>query len=249
MRLPHSSPSSFEISVVPDARALAEAGAREFARTAKDAISDRGIFRVALAGGSTPRGMYERLTRVPYRRSIRWERVRFFWADERCVPPDNERSNYRMARETLLDPLGISSRRVFRMKGEEEPTRAARAYERALREEFRGRPARLDLILLGLGPDGHVASLFPGTEALEERRHLVAANFVAKFQEWRLTLTYPAINAVRRIVFLVSGAEKAAVLARIVRRRRGWRDSPASRVVPRRGALLWLADDAAASKL
>ena len=230
-------------------KALAEAGAREFARAAGDAISDRGVFRVALAGGSTPRAMYERLTRSPYRGSIRWERARFFWGDERCVPPDSERSNYRMAREALLKPLGIPPRQVFRMKGEEEPARAARAYEDVLRREFRGRPARLDLVLLGLGEDGHLASLFPGTRALGESRRLVAANAVAKFSEWRLTLTYRAINAARRIVFLVSGEEKAAPLTKILRKRRGWRDLPASRVSPRRGTMLWLLDQAAASRL
>lgn len=242
-------PSSFELLVLPDAKALANAGAREFARAAGDAIADRGIFRVALAGGSTPRPLYARLTRSPYRASIRWDRVRFFWGDERCVPPDSDRSNYRMARETLLEPLGIAPRQVFRMKGEQEPARAARDYEKILRNEFRGRPARLDLVLLGLGSDGHLASLFPGTAALAEGRRLVAANSVPKFSEWRLTLTYRAINAARRIVFLVSGAEKAAPLARILEKRHGWQDLPASHVAPRRGTLVWLADSAAASKL
>jgi 6-phosphogluconolactonase len=248
-RLSDPTPSSFEIHVLPDAKALAEAGARDFARAAGDAMADRGIFRVALAGGSTPRALYQRLTRSPYRGSIRWKRVRFFWGDERCVPPENERSNYRMASETLLEPLGIAPRQVFRMKGEQEPARAARDYENVLRKEFRGRPARLDLMLLGLGSDGHLASLFPGTAALEEDRRLVAANFVAKFSEWRLTLTYRAINAARRIVFLVSGFEKAAPVAKILEKRRGWQDLPASNVAPRRGTLVWLLDEAAASKL
>jgi 6-phosphogluconolactonase len=246
---PDPTATPFEIVVLPDSKALAETGAREFARAAIEAISERGKFRVALAGGSTPRAMYQRLTRVPYRSSVPWERVRFFWGDERCVPPDSERSNYRMARETLLEPLGIAPEHVFRMKGEEAPARAAREYERVLRREFRGRPARVDLIFLGLGPDGHLASLFPGTTALAEDRRLVAANSVARFSEWRLTLTYRAINAARRIVFLVSGVEKAAPLATILRKRRGWQSLPASRVAPRRGSLLWLVDKAAASKL
>ena len=238
-----------EVAVLPDTRALAEAGAREFARAAADAVADHGVFRVALAGGATPRETYRRLTRSPYRRSVRWERVRFFFGDERCVPPDNERSNYRMAREALLEPLGIAPRRIFRMKGELEPGPAAGDYERVLRREFRGRPARLDLVLLGLGPDGHVASLFPGTSALGEGRRLVVANSVEKFAEWRLTLTYRAINAARRVVFLVSGVEKAAPLAKILQRRRSWRNLPASSVSPRRGTLLWLLEEAAASRL
>jgi 6-phosphogluconolactonase len=247
--LPESAPASFEISVLPDAAALAEAGAREFSRAASDALDDRGIFRVVLAGGSTPRALYTRLTRAPFRRSIRWDRVRFFFGDERCVPPDHERSNYRMARETLFDPLKIPARHVLRMKGEEDPTRAAREYERAIRRQFSGRPARFDLILLGLGHDGHTASLFPSTAALAERRRLVAANSVPKFSEWRLTLTFRALNAARRVVFLVSGSEKAGVAAKILNKRRGYRDLPASAVSPRRGTLLWLLDEAAASKL
>jgi 6-phosphogluconolactonase len=244
---PDSAPASFEIRVLPNAAALAEAGAREFARAASDAIDDRGIFRVVLAGGSTPRTLYGRLTGAPYRRSVRWNGVRFFFGDERCVPPDHERSNYRMARETLLEPLKIPPRHVLRMKGEEEPARAARACEEAIRHRFSGRPARFDLVLLGLAEDGHTASLFPGTEALAERRRLVAANYVPKFSEWRLTLTFRALNAARRVIFLVSGPEKAAAAAKILKERRGYRDLPASAVSPRRGTLLWLLDEAAAS--
>jgi 6-phosphogluconolactonase len=247
--IPDPAPATFEIHVLPDARALAEAGALEFARAASDAVSDREAFRVALAGGSTPRALYRRLTKAPYRREIRWDRIRFVWGDERCVPPTHEKSNYRMARETLLEPLGIAPRRIFRMKGEEDPARAARSYESVLRREFRSRPARLDLVLLGLGADGHTASLFPGTAALGPGRRLVAANFVPKLSEWRLTLTCRAINAARRIVFLVSGPEKAAAAAQILKKERGWQALPASRIAPVRGTLLWLLDEAAASKL
>jgi 6-phosphogluconolactonase len=248
-QLPDPAPASFEISVLPNAKALAEAGAREFARAADDALSDRGVFRVALAGGSTPRGLYRRLTQAPYRRAIRWDRIRFFWGDERCVPPEHESSNYRMARETLLQPLRIPASQVFRMRGEQQPEQAARSYEEVLRREFRRRPVKLDLVLLGLGGDGHTASLFPGTAALAEERRLAAANFVPKLSQWRLTLTYPAINATRRIVFLVSGAEKAAPSAKILKKQRGWQDLPASNIASRRGTLLWLLDEAAASKL
>jgi 6-phosphogluconolactonase len=244
---PDSPPASFEIQVFPDAAALAEAGAREFARAASDAIGDRGIFRVVLAGGSTPRALYTRLTRAPWLRSIRWDRARFFFGDERCVPPDHDRSNYRMARQTLLEPLKIPARHVLRMKGEGEPASAARACEEAIRRRFSGRPARFDLVLLGLGEDGHTASLFPGTEALAERRRLVAANYVPKFSEWRLTLTFRALNAARRVIFLVSGPEKAAAAAKILKKRRGYEDLPASAVSPSRGTLLWLLDEAAAS--
>jgi 6-phosphogluconolactonase len=246
--LPAPAPGSLEIHVVPDASALAEAGALEFARAASGALEDRGIFRVALAGGSTPRALYARLTREPFR-SLRWRPVWFFFGDERCVPPDHERSNYRMARETLFDPLKIPAAHVLRMKGEADPIRAARDYEAAMRRRFSGRPPRFDCILLGLGEDGHTASLFPSTAALAERRRLVAANEVPRFSEWRLTLTFRALNAARRVVFLVSGSAKASAAAKILKKERGYQDLPAAGVSPRRGTLLWLLDEAAASKL
>jgi 6-phosphogluconolactonase len=235
--------------VLPDAESLALAAADEFARSAAEAVRKKRLFRVALSGGSTPRALYRRLTRPPHRGAIAWERIRFFWGDERCVPPGSKRSNYRMARETLLDPLEISPRQVFRMKGEEDPDAAARAYEQTLRRHAAGRSLRLDLVLLGLGEDGHTASLFPGTAALEAGRKLVAPNYVAKFSEWRITLTYRALNEARRIVFVVSGAEKASTAAKILQKGRGWRELPAARVCPVRGSLLWLLDEAAASKL
>ncbi len=235
--------------MLPDAESLALAAADEFARSAADAVRNRRLFRVALAGGATPRALYRRLTRPPYRSAIAWERVRFFWGDERCVPPDSRRSNYRMARETLLDPLEIPARQIFRIKGEEDPEAAARAYEQMLRRHTAGRSVRLDLVLLGLGEDGHTASLFPGTEALEAGRRLVAATYVAKFSEWRITLTHRTLNEARRIVFVVSGTEKASAAAKILQKGRGWRELPASGVCPRLGSLSWLLDEAAASKL
>jgi len=249
VRIQPSAPASFEIHVVPDAESLALAGADEFARAAGEAAQKDRLFCVAVAGGSTPLGVYRRLTQPPHRGAIRWKRVRFFWGDERCVPPEHPRSNFRAARGSLLRPLGIPPRHVFRMKGEENPARAALAYEAMLRRHVPGRPPRLDLVLLGLGTEGHTASLFPDTEALSEQRRLVAANFVPPQNEWRLTLTYRALNAARRVVFLVSGAEKASVAAKILKKQRGWRSLPASRVAPRRGTVLWLLDEEAALKL
>lgn len=239
-----------EVRILPDPAALAEEAAREFQSACADAIRDRGVFRVGLSGGSTPRALHQRLTRAPFRAGIDWKRVRFFWGDERCVPPDNERSNYRMARETLLGPLRIPGRQVFRMRGEDEPRAAAAAYESVLAAELDGEsPPRLDLVFLGLGPDGHTLSLFPGTRAIGERDRAVVANYVPRFREWRLTLTYPTLNASRRVVFLAEGESKREPATEILKRKRGSRDLPASGVHPRRGSLLWLLDEAAGRDL
>ncbi|MEP6801087.1 MAG: 6-phosphogluconolactonase [Acidobacteriota bacterium] len=230
---------------------LAEAAAREFQAASREAIEARGRFRVALSGGSTPRLLHGRLTRAPFRRGIDWHRIQFFFGDERAVGPDSERSNYRMAEETLFAPLGISEAQVHRIRGEAPARTAASDYNRVLEAAFereRGR-LRFDLVLLGLGPDGHTASLFPGTRALEERTLSVSANWIPKFREWRITLTYPVLDAARRVIFLVSGPEKAAPAAAIIGKKPSARTLPAARVRPRRGSLLWLLDEDAGKLL
>jgi 6-phosphogluconolactonase len=227
---------------------VAQEGARAFLAAARDAIRHRGLFRVALSGGSTPRALHQLLTRAPFSAEVDWKRVRFFWGDERCVPPDHERSNYRMARETLLEPLRISPSQVFRMRGEDDPRAAAAAYRAVLAQEL-GRVQRFDLVLLGLGPDGHTLSLFPATRALDERNRAAVANYVPKFREWRLTLTYPAVNDARLAVFLAEGEEKREPATEILKRKRGYRDLPASGVHPRPGRLLWLLDEEAGRDL
>jgi 6-phosphogluconolactonase len=191
------------------------------------------------------------LTQSPHRKAIDWKRVVFFFGDERCVPPDSDRSNYRMARETLFEPLGIAPGRIHRMHGEAPPKEAAAEYARILERELpvEGSLPTFDFVFLGLGPDGHTASLFPGTRALEEKASRVAANWVPKMREWRLTLTFPVLNAARRIVFLVSGGEKRGPATAILKRKPGWRDLPASRVRPARGSLLWLLDEEAGGRL
>lgn len=205
---------------------------------------------MALSGGSTPRALHECLSGPPFAAAIPWTQARYFFSDERCVPPGNARSNYRMAKESLFDPLAVPPVQVFRMRGEEEPRKAAEEYRQVIEREFRGEPRpRFDLVLLGMGADGHTASLFPGTRALAERRGSVVANYVPKLREWRLTMTYPVFDAARRVVFLVSGKEKSAPAGRILARRRGCRELPAARVRPKRGALLWLLDEDAASEL
>jgi 6-phosphogluconolactonase len=244
--LPAQAPPRFEIRVLPDRKEAARAAALEVAAAASDALSDRGIFRIALSGGSTPRALFDALARPPFSRRIDWRKARVFFVDERCVPPSNERSNYRLAKDHLLGPLRVPERNVFRMRGEEEPRRAARDYDRVLRSEFgRGVP-RFDLVLLGLGVDGHTASLFPRTLALDENTKWAAANYLPLQKEWRLTLTFPVLNAARRVIFLVAGEEKRAAVAAVLARKRGSRSLPASLVRPKRGCLIWILDGAAA---
>jgi 6-phosphogluconolactonase len=248
--LPGEATSSFEIRVLPDPSEVARAAALETAHAASDAVSNRGIFRLALSGGTTPRRFFETLTAPPFRGRVDWNRTRFFFVDERCVPPDHERSNFRLAKELLFDPLGVPEDRVFRMRGEEDPERAAREYEEILAKEFGANaPPRFDFVLLGLGNDGHTASLFPGTTAILEDRRCVAANWVGKLGEWRLTLTLPVLNAARRAVFLVTGEEKRDVVSAVAERKGGSSALPASRVQLERGSLIWILDEAAAAEL
>ena len=240
---------------VADAGALAHAAAGEIVRVARRAVAERGRFTVALSGGSTPRRLYGLLSDVkaPFREQIIWERSHVFFGDERHVPPDHPESNYRMAHEALLAHVPAAS--VHRMHGEErDPTCAAAAYEAELRRFFdvgdRGAaPPRLDLVLLGFGPDGHTASLFPGSEALEERRRWAVAVFVERLRAHRLSLTFLVLNRAREVLFLVSGSDKAEALARVFDPAPDADPPPAARVRPEPGALLWIVDHAAASKL
>jgi 6-phosphogluconolactonase len=246
--LPAEASSSFEIRVLSDPQEAALAAAREVTHVARDAVANRGIFRIALSGGSTPRTLYGVLSQ-PIREGIAWDRTRFFFVDERCVPPDHERSNYRLASEHLFRPLGIPPDRVARMRGEDDPETAARNYENVLAAEFGGPgPAfRFDFVLLGLGADGHTASLFPGTAALSEVRRAVVTNRVSGLGEWRLTLTLPVLNAARHAVFLVTGAEKSEAVAAVTKRRAP--ELPASGVHLDGGSLIWIVDEAAAGRV
>jgi len=247
--LPPQAPPRFEIRVLPNAAEAARAAAEELAVAAGDAIANRGVFRVALSGGTTPKRLFNTLSTPRFRRRVDWGRTRVYFVDERCVPPSHERSNYRLAKEHLLDPLCVSPANVFRMKGEGEPRRAAADYEKLLRGEFRGRVPRFDFLLLGLGADGHTASLFPGTKALREKIRWVAANSGPSPEEWRLTLTLPVLNAARRVVFLVAGGDKANVVSTVLAKKPGYRKLPASRVRPPRGSLVWIVDESAAAQL
>jgi 6-phosphogluconolactonase len=226
---------------------LAEAAARDFAARAREAITERGRFAVALAGGSTPKATYEVLAR-DYADELDWSEVHVFFGDERPVPPDHKASNYRTARETLLSRIRVGS--VHRIRCELPPEEAAAAYEEVLRE-FYGPDERpsFDLILLGLGADGHTASLFPETSALEVTDRWVVANPVLKLDTTRITLTIAAINAAKAVTFLVSGSDKAEALKEILERDADPREYPATSIRPEKGDLTWMVDRAAAELL
>jgi 6-phosphogluconolactonase len=226
---------------------LAEAAARDFATKAEAAIGERDRFSVALAGGSTPKATYEVLTR-DYADELDWSKVHVFFGDERTVPADHEDSNYRMAQRTLLSRVPVGS--VHRMRGELPPTEAAAAYEEELRGFFgtSDEPPSLDLILLGIGEDGHTASLFPETSALEVHDRWVVANPVLKLETTRLTLTVPVINSARAVNFLVAGESKAEALKQILEGDADPHECPAKLVRPP-GGPVWMVDRAAAKLL
>lgn len=239
-----------EIKTYPDADHLARAAAEHFVTIASGAIATGGLFTVALAGGSTPRATYSLLAMEEFAARVDWSRIQVFWGDERCVPPDHSDSNYRMAREALLDKVPIPAENVHRIRGEINPEEAAADYERALRAFFARHPAgptaRFDLILLGMGEDGHTVSLFPGTAALHEQTRWVMARYVGKLSVWRVTLTPVVINAAAQVIFIVAGAGKADRLRQVLDGPHRPDALPAQIVRPTDGRLLWLTDAAAA---
>ncbi|MHC4732655.1 MAG: 6-phosphogluconolactonase [Planctomycetota bacterium] len=244
-------PSPAQVHRYKDAGAIADAAAKRFLDSAKRAVDKSDRFIVVLAGGSTPRALYRRLTEPPYRESVPWKRTCFVFGDERCVSPDDETSNYRSARETLLEPLEISQHRVLRMKGEQVPAEAARRYEVRLNDLFLNHPRRkFNLVLLGIGADGHTASLFPGTAALEERERWVVANQVPQLDDaWRLTMTFKALNATRRVILMATGEEKAQVIAEAFGGLEHAEPHPCERVAPLHARREVLIDHAAASRI
>jgi 6-phosphogluconolactonase len=227
---------------------LAEALAELFVASGRDAIAAYGAFRVALSGGNTPRAAYQLLAGQGLRASLPWERVFIYFGDERCVPPEDERSNYRMACETLLDAVPIPRENVNRMPGEIDPGIAANEYASRLRADLGDTP-QLDLILLGLGEDGHTASLFPGCAFDLEAESLVAAVYAQSQAMWRITLTPKVLNAGRRVAFAVEGEAKARALAAVAEGPRDPVRWPAQIVQPASGELMWLVDEAAAGLL
>jgi 6-phosphogluconolactonase len=236
--------------IFDDAEGVARAAAERFAEIADESVRAKGRFSVALSGGSTPRRVYELLAGEEFGGRVDWSKAHVFFGDERCVPPGDEASNYRMAHDALLARAGVPGGNVHRMIGEGDAVANARLYEDELRSYFVGEsPPAFDLVMLGLGEDGHTASLFPGTRALEEGGAWVVANWVEKLGAYRLTLTAPVINRAAHVMFVVTGAGKAESLYEVLKGARDERRLPAQSIKPVGGSLEWFIDRAAGAKL
>jgi 6-phosphogluconolactonase len=244
--------ASAEIRVLTTPQELFAAAAEEVVRAANEAVSQRGRFTIALSGGSTPKSLFNLLASNA-KAALPWDRTFFFWGDERHVPPTDPDSNYRMVEEAMLSKVPVPPGNIFRMPAENpDAAAAAEAYEKTLRKFFQleaGGVPRFDLILLGMGPDGHTASLFPGTAALQEKSRLVVANWVEKLKTHRLSFTLPVLNAARCVAFLVSGTDKAATLKTVLEEKAPGEQYPSKLVSPTDGRLIWFVDRAAASEL
>lgn len=224
---------------------LAAGVADAFVEHAKTAIAARGTFNVSLAGGTTPKAAYALLAQAPRRDAVQWERVHVFFGDERCVPPDNPDSNYRMACETFLNAVPVPDANVHRMRGEDEPAQAADDYA-SLLIALLGEQPRLDLVMLGMGPDGHTASLFPGTDPRTDEERLVRAVWVEKMNTHRITLTPAVINAAHAVIVATEGTGKAAMLKTVREGAQNPDEYPVQIVDPVDGTLEWFVDSAAA---
>jgi 6-phosphogluconolactonase len=245
-----STKAAVEVQIFTDPEELSLAAARLFARASAECTASKREFSVAISGGSTPRNLYLLLDSGYYMRAIDWQHIHVFWTDERCVPPDHEQSNYKLALDTFLSKVRIPSENVHRIKGEEAAESAADGYEAALRGFFGepGLPA-LDLILLGVGEDGHTASLFPGSPALAEQEHLAVTVRKQPPDFNRISLTLPVLNNARHVTFLVSGKAKAPIVQQVLEIPEANVTYPAAMVSPSTGRLTWIIDRAAAALL
>jgi 6-phosphogluconolactonase len=233
---------------------LAQQAAELFADSIAAAVQARGIARVAISGGSTPRVVFELLAdpSAPFLTSIPWQKLQLFWVDERCVPPDDKDSNFRMTKAAMLDRVPLAAANIHRMEGELDPEEAASRYEAQIRNAFRLEGAQtptFDLVLLGLGPDGHTASLFPHTEGLHEMARIVIANHVPQKDVWRISLTWPVITQGREVAFLMEGQEKAEMVRTVFAGPYNPEEYPAQLIRPASGRLTLLLDVAAAAQL
>jgi 6-phosphogluconolactonase len=247
-------PVTVTYRVLPTPAATAQAAAQLFLEAAVKAATARGIARIAISGGTTPKVMFALLADPagPFLKQVPWDKIDLYWVDERCVPPDNVESNYRMTKEAMLSKVPLPAERVHRMEGELEPEAAAARYESTIRNTFKLEGAEtptFDLVLLGMGDDGHTASLFPHTEALHEMNHIVVPNHVPQKDTWRITLTWPVINQGREVAFLIEGNGKAQVLHDVFLGPYQPETYPSQMIRPASGRLVLLLDQAAAAKL
>jgi 6-phosphogluconolactonase len=237
------------IEIFANSQELARGGAEYFVARSGEAVAQKGFFTVALSGGSTPKTLFQLLANPeePFHAQVPWARTQFFWSDERHVPPDDPESNFRMAHEAMLAHVPVPESNIHRVHGENpDANAAATEYEQTILQLTKQTLPQLDLILLGLGPDGHTASIFPGSEVLHETKRLVAAPWVQKFNTYRITMTLPLLNNAASVLFLINGAEKAEIVKEVIE---GPKQYPAQAVQPTHGQLLWMLDKDAASFL
>lgn len=240
----------FMMEIYANSKELAWAAALRFAGLAEQFVREFGKFTVVLSGGSTPRAMLSLLAQKPFADSLPWSSIYFFWGDERCVPPDHADSNFRMAAEALLNKIALPPENIFRIPAEDEDhNRAAENYSMTLRQALNSEAPQFDLVFLGMGADGHTASLFPGTGALQIADQIAVPNFVEKLNAWRITLTANTINQARNIIFLVSGEDKASTLKEVLEGEFQPQIYPSQLIAPVNGELLWMLDESASSFL
>jgi 6-phosphogluconolactonase len=237
------------IKIFPSRETLNQAAAEYFIMVARKSIQDHGIFSAALSGGSTPEPVYRILGSLEKEKQIDWDNIHLFWGDERCVPPDHPDSNYRMVRKALLDHIRIPEENIHRVPAEYEPHLAAQTYEAKLRDFFKGDFPQIDLVFLGMGDDGHTASLFPHSAGLKEEDRWFIENYAPIMNTWRLTLSKNAINAARHIAVLVVGESKAGMLVDVLEGDHQPDDKPIQLIDPKNGQMVWFLDQAAAKKL
>jgi 6-phosphogluconolactonase len=241
---------SGKIEVLSDLETLSLRAASIFVSASRNAIVTKKRFAVAISGGSTPRRLYALLGSEAYRDQVDWQQVQFFWADERCVPKEDEASSFKAAFDTLLSRVALPDKNIHRIKGEEAPDKAARDYEEEIRRFFKGSEGQgFDLIILGMGEDGHTASLFPGSKELEEKIRLAVPVYLGEPKKDRVTLTLPVLNSADQILFLVAGVSKAAALSEILGNEKRKKGLPAGLIRPSHGKITWLIDQEAAGKL
>jgi 6-phosphogluconolactonase len=243
-----------DVRILTNIDAIAKRAAQDFLQSATQAVSEKGSFTVALSGGSTPKALYSLLaTDAALRSQLPWDKMYMYFGDERSVGPDHPDSNFRMATETMLSKVPIKPEQVFRIKGEYKDTeKAAQEYEQVLRTSFKiaeGQFPRFDLVFLGIGNEGHTASLFPGTKALHETKRLAVRNWVGKLYTNRITLTAPAINNAARVIFMVTGADKTLALKGVLEGPYEPDQLPAQLIQPPNGKLVWLVDTVAGGML